>query len=244
MSKRKLVVGNWKMNPENLDDAKRIASAISRSVKNLKTKVVLCPPFVFLGSLSGIRGAQDVFYESSGAFTGEVSPAQLASVGVEYVIVGHSERRALGETNEIVNKKVRAVLENGMTAIVCAGEKVRDHGGEYLHEIKAQITHALKDVNKRYVSNIVIAYEPVWKIGQREAMSPVEIHEMSIYIRKILHDLYASMAEDVKIIYGGSVMADDADRIVGEGNVSGLLVGRESLKPKEFVEIVRLVDSV
>lgn len=248
---KKLVVGNWKMNPLTVGEAKEIAGSVKKVMNSVrKTEVVLCPPFVYLGTLSKFKkgslflGAQNVHNEVSGSFTGEVSFSQVSEFGVDYVIIGHSERRKMGETDEIVNKKVKAVINSKMNAIVCIGESVRDHGGEYFDFIKNQIILALKDVSKKAIENVVIAYEPIWAIGAKEAMSSRDLHEMSIFIRKVLKDLYGPFADDVRILYGGSVDKGNAESLVKEGNVSGLLVGRESLKTKNFIELIKAVDSI
>ncbi len=248
---KKLIVGNWKMNPLSLAEAKSIAVGVKRGMKSVKkTNVVLCPPFVYLPQLSGIPtntlflGAQNAHSEEFGSFTGEVSYSMLNQFKVGFIIVGHSERRKMGETDEMINKKVRAIVANGMTAIICVGESSRDHNGDYLSHIKNQILSALKDVPKKLMNHVVVAYEPIWAIGATEAMTPRDLHEMSIYIRKVLRDLAGPLADDVLILYGGSVDRVNCDSLVREGNVSGLLIGRQSLKPKDFVEIINLIDAI
>lgn len=248
---KKLVVGNWKMNPVSLEEARKIASGVKRSMKNIKrTDVVLCPPFVYLSPLSNISkgslflGAQNAHSETTGPFTGEVGHMELPQFKVKFVIVGHSERRKMGETDEVINKKVQSVVSLGMTAVVCVGEESRDANGDYLDVIKQQIQKALKDVPKKSFGNIVIAYEPIWAIGAKSAMTPIELHEMSIFIKKVLKDTYSIMGEGVRVIYGGSVDRINAESLVKDGNVSGLLVGRQSLEPKDFIEIIKLVDSI
>lgn len=248
---KKLVVGNWKMNPQSVDDAKKLAGTIKKAMAKVrKTNVVLCPPFVYISPLSNVPkgslflGAQNANHEMVGSFTGEVSYSHLYQFGVRYVIVGHSERRKMGETDDLVNKKVKSVVNGGMTAIVCVGESVRDTNGDYLDFIKQQLVSALRDVPKKLTDRVVIAYEPIWAIGARDAMSPVDLHEMSIFIKKILKDSFSIASDSVQILYGGSVDRVNADRLVVEGNVSGLLIGRESLKAGEFVEIIKLIDNL
>ncbi len=248
---KKLVVGNWKMNPTSLEEARKIVSGVKRSMSKIKkTEVVFCPPYIYLAPISSyvknnvFLGAQDANSETAGPFTGEVGHMQLPQFKVKFVIVGHSERRKMGDTDEIVNKKVQSVVSLGMTAIVCIGESERDANGDYLGFIKQQIQKALKDVPKKSFGNIVIAYEPIWAIGAKSAMTPLDLHEMSIYIRKILKDTYSIVGEDVRILYGGSVDRVNAASLVKEGNVSGLLVGRQSLEAKGFSEIISLVDSI
>lgn len=248
---KKLVVGNWKMNPTSLEEAKSIADTVKRSTKNVKkTQVVLCPPFVYLSLLSNIKskvlflGAQDAHPETLGSYTGEVSFAELNQFGVSFVIVGHSERRKMGESEELINKKVKSVVNSGMTVIVCVGESLRDHHGDYFSFIKHQITSALKDVSKKSLDRVVLAYEPIWAIGAKQSMSPEDLLETSIFIKKVLKDMYGAMSEGVRILYGGSVDRANCDRLVRDGNVSGLLIGRESLRAKDFIEIIKLVDLI
>ena len=240
------------MNPLRLEEAKNIAAVVKRVAGTLKkTQVVLCPPYIYMSPLSaGTRtanlflGAQDAFYEPSGSFTGEVSFAQLPQFKVAYVIVGHSERRAAGETDATVNKKVRAVVTEGMTAVLCVGENVRDAHGDYLQTVRGQIVEALRDVSKKSLDDLIIAYEPVWAIGAKEPARPQEINEMTIYIKKVLRDLYGVSADGVRVLYGGAVSVSEVEEIMKEGFVSGLLVGRESLKAKNFVEIIKIADSI
>ena len=248
---KKLVVGNWKMNPQSLEEAKKIATSVKRIMRGVKkTNVVLCPPFVYLSSLtpsvgnSFFLGAQNANYEALGSFTGEVSFAELSQFKVEFVIVGHSERRKMGESDELINKKVRAVVGGGMTAIVCVGEGVRDSNGDFYNFIKQQITSALKDVSKKSLDKVVIAYEPIWAVGAKEAVSPRELCEMSIFIKKVLKDLFGVFSEGVRVIYGGDVDRVNAETLVRDGNVVGLLIGRESLRVKDFIEIIKIIDSL
>ncbi len=248
---KKLIVGNWKMNPTSLEEARKLVGHIKRNMKKArKTDVVVCPPFVYLSPLSKLMkgslylGAQNANSETAGPFTGEVGHMQLPQFGTKYVIVGHSERRKMGEADEVVNKKVQSVVSLGMTAIVCIGETARDSSGEYFDFIKSQIQKALKDIPKKSFNNIVIAYEPVWAIGAKQSMTPMDLHEMSIFIKKVLKDTYSIMGEGVKVLYGGSVDRVNAGSLVKDGNVSGLLIGRQSLEAKDFVEIINMVDSI
>jgi len=248
---KKLIVGNWKMNPIEQEDAKKIVAGVKRTALNLKnSEVVVCPPFVYTSLFSKGKsknfnlGAQNVNPELSGSFTGEVSYSMLYQFGVRFVIVGHSERRKMGESDALVNKKVNAVINSGMTAILCVGESTRDHNGDYLEFIKNQIRDALNDVPKKLMGNIVIAYEPIWAVGATQAMSSMDLHEMSIYIKKVLKDLFGVYSDDTRILYGGSVDLVNAEGLVRDGNVSGLLIGRESLKPAVFSEIVKTVDRI
>lgn len=254
---RILVAGNWKMNPVSRDEAKRIAKVVRTSAFGLtKTDVVMCPPFTYIDSVIPSRsneigergvyyGAQDVFTEIQGSYTGEVSAEMLKDIGCSYVIVGHSERRKMGETNAMVGAKTGAVLRAGMKPIVCVGEDIRDSQGGYLEIVSSQIKASLEAVtDKRLAAKLVIAYEPIWAIGAKEAMTPASVQEMAIFIKKILADLYSQeTAEMVPILYGGAVNARNAHDIVVQGQVDGLLVGRESVNPPGFKELLKAVDA-
>jgi triosephosphate isomerase len=246
---KKLVVGNWKMNPNTLAEAKKIATDLKRNIARVKNvETVVCPPFVYLPALSSsvsdklLLGAQNAFAEPLGAHTGEVSFSQLAQFKVSFVIVGHSERREMGESDEIINKKVLAVVNDGMSAILCVGEKIRDKQGDYFSIIREQIVSDLKNLSKKSLNHLVIAYEPVWAIGARSAMSSRDIHEIFIFVKKVLRDLYGPLGDSVRILYGGSVFVENAGEIIRDGFVQGLLVGRDSLDGKNFAEIVKEVD--
>ncbi|MEI6420566.1 MAG: triose-phosphate isomerase, partial [bacterium] len=190
-------------------------------------------------------GAQDVGSENGGSFTGEVSVKMLKDTGCSYVIVGHSERRKLGETDEVVSQKVYLSSKIGLHTLLCIGENTRDDHGQFWHDLKDQLTITLLKINRPLLKKIVIAYEPVWAIGQSEAMSPAVLHETVIFIRKVLYDLYGrTSADEVKIIYGGSVDTKNAKELVEKGTVDGVLVGRDSLKAKDFVKIVCEVESI
>jgi triosephosphate isomerase len=220
-----------------------------------KTQVVICPPFIYLNNLRKIvgksanlsLGAQNAFWEIEGAFTGEVSPEMIKNYGGSYVILGHSERRALGETDEMVAKKAIACLKTGLKIILCVGEKVRDEQGDYLVFLREEIRNSLNKVQKKFLKNIIIAYEPIWAIGKKdtEAMLPADIHETSIYIKKILFEIYGQeSALAVPVLYGGSVGGKNAGDIIKNGEVDGLLVGHQSLKPESFNEILKSVENL
>jgi triosephosphate isomerase (TIM) len=246
----RLIVGNWKMNPENIEKAKEIFRAIQKTAKDLEnTKVVICPPFVYLSDLEKLNsegivlGAQDMFWEKSGAFTGEISAQMLSGEG--YVILGHSERRELGETDEMVAKKIISAIKAGLHPILCVGEKTRDDHGEYLHFLRNQVINSLGNLPKRYLAKLVIAYEPIWAIGKTEveAMKPTDVHETSLFIKKVIAEIYKEKTiVSVPILYGGSVSHDNAKDLIVLGEVQGLLVGRESLNPKKFSELLKNVD--
>ncbi len=247
-----IVIGNWKMNPETGNLAEKLFTSISKlSAPLKKTEVVIAPPFVFFPKkfkktkkLS--LGSQDAFWGGIGASTGEVSSLQLKKLGVSHVILGHSERRALGESDAMVAKKADAVLKDELTPIICVGEKERDPHGEYLTFLSNQISNSLTGLSKKDVANIIIAYEPLWAIG-KNAMGVIDshgLHQMTIFIQKTLTTLFGrETASGIRIIYGGSVDGASAPELIRQGNVTGFLVGRASLTAKDFGEILKTVDT-
>lgn len=242
---KKLVIGNWKMNPATLDEAKGIASKVRSAASRLDhTEVIACPPFVYIAS-TGSTGAQSVSAQEGGAHTGEVSARMLADLGVEYVIVGHSEERHAGDTDEIVSKKLASVIDAGMTAVVCVGEKLREESGSHFEYIKKQMKASLDGVPSEKAKKIVLAYEPIWAIGAREAMQPDQVCEMAIFVKKIFSDIFGLDAgRKVRVLYGGAVNAGNAAAIMAVGKVDGLLVGRESVNVPGFVELLKEADAI
>ncbi len=249
---RKIIIGNWKMNPLSLKEAEKLFSGVAQSVSSVKkTEVVICPPFLYLEKLKKISrkislGAQDTFREDGGAYTGEISAEMLYNIGVRYVILGHSERRAMGENDSDINKKIKASLSAGLRPILCVGEGVRDESHSYFNLVRTQIEECLSGISKNSISKVIIAYEPVWAISstanRRDATS-ADSREMAIFIRKILSDKFRSEASRMKIIYGGSVNEKDADDFLKNGGVDGLLSGRASLNAKKFAEIVKICEA-
>ena len=253
MKKKTLIVANWKMNPGSAAEARALFNRTKQTGSRLeRMETVICPPFPYLGLFARAAttrvflGAQDVFWANSARATGEVSPEMLKDLGVSYCIVGHSERRALGETDDIVSKKLRAALAEGLTPIVCVGEKERDSGGHYFSTLKSQIAASFSGVTRAQVRDTVIAYEPLWAIGKsaREAAEPRAIREMSIFIRKVLSDLFgAEAAQFPRILYGGSAEEANTASILSEGDVSGLLVGHASLNAEGFGEMLKVANT-
>lgn len=245
----KIVVANWKMNPGTLAEAKKLA-ALSLRTKPKGVKLVLCPPTLFFMSLSANSrnknyqlGVQNIFHETSGAYTGEISAKMASVAGAQFAICGHSERRRLGETDIDVSKKVLAALKEKIIPILCIGEAERDTHGAYLDFLKGQIRNSLSSVSKNLVKKIIIAYEPVWAIGKeaKDALNADTLHQTTILIRKILVDRFGTVGREVKIIYGGSVAPENAREIVQGGEVDGLLVGHQSLNSVSFTKILREV---
>jgi triosephosphate isomerase len=243
-NKKKIFIGNWKMNAFPVADVTKRISAISKAASP-KAEVVICPPHVYLSALikkpaSVSIGAQDVFHEEKGSYTSQVSIDMLKNLGVSHVIIGHSERRKMGETDDMVNKKVLLALKAKITPIICIGETERDEEGNYLGLIKNQIEIALRDVTKNQLRSIVIAYEPVWAIGASQAMNAHDVHQMVLFIKKALLDMYKlKTMSSTPVLYGGSVDPTNAHGILTEGEADGLLVGRQSLEAASFIEIIR-----
>lgn len=246
---KKLVIGNWKMNPSLLKEAEALFKGVIKNQKDFKNlDVAICAPFVYLSSLSKIKsgkvalGAQDAFYEDMGAYTGVVSAKMLTNFKTKYCIVGHSERRAMGEDNEMCNKKIVALLKNGITPILCVGEKERDESHEYLNIVKKQIEESLRGISKNSFTKIVIAYEPVWAIGSNAVreVETSECQEMILYIKKVIANISSpSIAHSVRVIYGGSVHPQNSLELISSGGADGFLVGRDSLDLKKFVTIIK-----
>ncbi len=254
MAKRKkLIIANWKMNPRTLREARTLFSSIKKTGSKLRNiQTVVCSPYPYLTDLqrfvSGHRvvlGAQNVFSELEGAYTGEVSILNLKSVGVKYVILGHSERRKAGETNEDVSAKVKISLKADVNIIVCVGEETRDEQAEYLHYLRTEIKESLCGMPSSSAKKLIIAYEPIWAIGKNasKADTPTEAHETILFLRKMLVEIFnKKIAMNVPIIYGGSVNSKNADSFIKENGIDGLLVGRASLDGLSFSKILKKAD--
>ena len=259
---KKLIIANWKMNPQTPRQALRLAGAVARGIRGVKNvEVVLAPPFVFLPILShlspfmsrfsakggsaygGKLAAQDIFYEKAGAFTGEISAPQLKTLGVKYVIIGHSERRALGETNEMTGKKILVALALNIKPVLCVGEKEKDADEVFPRIIREELREGLKNIKKSLLKNLIIAYEPIWAISgfrSSRADTPQNVYEMSILIKRELYRMLGkNVASLIPILYGGSVDDKNAADFIKGGAVDGLLVGGASLNVKKFVRIVK-----
>lgn len=242
------------MNPKTLKEAKtqfleiKKAAAASNNVD-----AGIAAPYVFLPELGKNAGAalfsaaQNIAAEKEGPFTGEVSADMLLGCKVKYAIIGHSERRALGESNDLIRRKIQVALRAKIVPVLCVGELERDSGMWYLGAVKTQIEESLAGLPKAAVKNVVIAYEPVWAIsstaGHKDA-TPHDFEEMRIYIQKVLVDLYGPAAGEAVILYGGSVDEKNAASFVKEGGADGLLVGRASLNPKKFAKILSSVNAI
>lgn len=243
---KKLIVANWKMNPSTYKEAEDLISEILKGVKSAKATIVICPPFTWLTDFSHknkskiLFGAQDVFYKDQGAFTGEISPKMLKSSLVDYVIVGHSERRKyFHEANEVINKKLRAVLEAKLTPIFCVGEQ---EVHEKSHVLEQQLTEGLKGISSKQVKSMVITYEPLFAISTSggQVVSVEDTISSVLLIKSIISKLYnRDTADSVRVIYGGSVTIKNSASYLKESVISGVLVGGASLNAQEFIDIVK-----
>jgi triosephosphate isomerase len=244
-----IMAGNWKMH-KTVSEAVDFVTRLQEALGDWKeTEAVVAPPFVALAPvaerLNGTKialAAQDCFWEKKGAFTGEVSPPMLRDVGCQYVIIGHSERRAyFGETDETVNKKVKAVLSYELHPIICVGESLQEReGGDTFKIVERQMKEGLKGLDAAAVQVIVIAYEPIWAIGTGKTATPQQAQEVHAFIRGLLSAIFSpDEAEKVRIQYGGSVKPDNVDELMAQPDIDGALVGGASLEVDSFARIVR-----
>ncbi|WP_295982644.1 triose-phosphate isomerase [uncultured Algibacter sp.] len=248
--RKNIVAGNWKMN-NDLAASKKLANQVAKLVKKNKvkgTKVIIAPTFVNLERVAKATkkskvkvAAQNMHFAESGAFTGEISPKMLKSIGVKTVILGHSERREyFGEDDALLAKKVDAALENKMDVIFCFGEVLEDRkSGKQEHVVESQIKNALFHLEAKAFDNIVLAYEPVWAIGTGETASPEQAQDMHAFIRKTVANKYGDeVANEVSILYGGSCKPGNAQEIFSKPDVDGGLIGGAALNAEDFLAIV------
>lgn len=245
--RKPIIAGNWKMNKTGKEAAQLVLELIDK-VKDAKCEVVLCPPFTSLPQVvtlvenTNIKvGAQNMYYEESGAFTGEVSPLMLKELGVEYVIIGHSERRQyFKEDDELINKKINACFTYGLIPILCVGETLQQReNGETFELIRMQLQKDLKDISKENVKKMVIAYEPIWAIGTGKTATAQDANEVIKFIRENIKEMYGDeTAQSIRIQYGGSVKASTIKEQMAQSDIDGALVGGASLKADEFAAIV------
>lgn len=254
MKKRNLVVANWKMNPTNLAEAKKIFNATRNFAKKFKNlDVIVCSPFVYIEPLSKLSrpknlflGSQNLFSEDKGAFTGEISALMLKNLGVKFSLVAHSERRAMGESDLLINKKLNTAFLNGIIPILCIGERERDREGLYLETIKSQIKNSLLEIPKKNLLGLCVAYEPVWAIGKsyKEAMNPTDVHETTLFIKKVAGELFGQdIGSSFRVLYGAAVEPENSKQMIEHGNVEGFLVGHASLEPVAFGKILEAVNA-
>ncbi len=245
--RRVLIAGNWKMNTSSATAIELAKSIVAGADAVDDVDLLVCPPSVYLAAVgealtdSAVKlGAQNVYHEGNGAFTGEVSPEMLTDVGAKYVILGHSERRTLmGETDDIVNKKTHAALAQGLVPIVCVGELLEERAANKTAEvIRTQMTGSLADVPGPKMAGVVVAYEPVWAIGTGKVATPEQAEEVHADLRGLLTELYSeAIANQVRILYGGSMKPGNAAELLSQPNVDGGLIGGASLKADDFLAI-------
>jgi triosephosphate isomerase len=249
---KSLLVANWKMNPPTFKEAKKLFEATKKAADTAKSvSIVVAPPAIYVrelrASYRGKRiafGVQNAHFEAKGSYTGEISMAEAKDAGAAYVIIGHAERRAMGETNDDTRQKVAAAIARSLLPILCVGEVVRKQEGEHFDFIKEQLKAGFADVLVAKIPRIVIAYEPVWAIGAEAAMNPRDMHEMAIFIRKTIVGLYGEKGMGVKILYGGSVDETNASDMLTNGDIAGLLVGRASADPEKLTTLVRAIKNL
>ena len=243
-----IIVGNWKANVESVEKAKRLFATSRRIASQKKHQIVLAPSAPHLGLLSvGNRSkvafaAQDISATLGGAETGETTAAVVAGVGATYVIIGHSERRAQGETDALLLQKVQHTLAHGLTPILCVGERERDADAAYLQILRAQVSAIFGPLSQKERMQIVVAYEPVWAIGHHasEGITPADLHEMVLYIRKILSDfLPGKGSSKTLVLYGGAVEVSNARILSASSNIDGFLVGHISSEPTSFTGLAK-----
>jgi len=247
--RKPIIAGNWKLNKTS-HEAIILVSELKRDLVDIEgVDIVLCPPFTALADVGDsltdtniALGAQNIFWEDAGAFTGEISGAMLKDLGVAYVIIGHSERRQyFHETNETVNKRLRAVLKYGMTPIVCVGENLAQREADKTFDvIKDHCEGSLSGLTAEEIKNIVMAYEPVWAIGTGKTATPEQAQEVHVFIRRLLAKMFnEDAANSVRIQYGGSVTPDNVVSLMAKADIDGALVGGASLKAPSFAAIVK-----
>ena len=246
------------MNPPTLKDARRLFDKVKKGIRRTRNvEVVICPSFVHIYEVrlrkiftksDFVRlklGAQNAFWQEGGPYTGEVSPTMLKELGITHVIIGHSERKKwLGETDEMINKKVKTALKHGLIPILCVGEWEREVANEIPHIVEEQVRAALKGIKKGDFKNGIVAYEPVWAIGTGKAETPDNATRAALYIRRIVKSVLGSKTADkIRVIYGGSVNSQNAASFIAKDirGMEGMLVGGASLHADEFVKIVRAV---
>lgn len=251
MPRRKLIAGNWKMNNNN-EEASKLVTELIDITKNIKDRdIMIAPSFTCLSDVkknlkgSNIKlGAQNMYFESNGAFTGQISADMLLSVGCEYVILGHSEcRHIFGENDELINKKVKRALEKKLIPVLCIGEKLEEREKGITEEVvRNQTTKALTGISETDASRVVIAYEPVWAIGTGKTATPEDADAVHKTVRETLKKLYSDkLAENMIILYGGSVNEKNADDLLNMPNIDGALVGGAALVAEKFIRIINYV---
>lgn len=242
-----LLIANWKMHKTCAETKSFVDELLQHNPRIVDREVVVCPPFTALAEASkGLKppiqlGAQNVFWENQGAFTGEISPAMLKEIGCTYVLIAHSERRQyFGETNQTANRKVLATLAHGLRPILCIGETLKEkEKGQTNAVLLTQIHEGLKNVTAKNSGPLVIAYEPVWAIGTGKSDSPAQSNATILFIRNAIQEIIGKhRAEQIRILYGGSVNPENIGRFMAQPEIDGALVGGASLNPESFARII------
>lgn len=246
--RKPIIAGNWKMN-KTIAEGVEFINEVKTQVEATDVEVLVCAPATMLKDLviaakgSNVKiGAQNMHYEESGAFTGEIAPAMLKEIDVDYVVIGHSERRQyFNETNETCNLKVLKALEVGIAPILCCGETLEQReAGETKDFVKSQIVEGFKNIPADKVADIVIAYEPIWAIGTGKTATSEEANDVVAYVREVIKGLYSDAeSEEVRIQYGGSVKPANVEEIMNQSDIDGALVGGASLQADSFVQLVK-----
>jgi triosephosphate isomerase len=254
MAQKKLVIGNMKMNPVSLAEFERYLDALEKENKGRnfeRAEIVICPPVIFLQKLIDrkfkniVAGVQDVFWEYQGAYTGEISSGMVKAMGASYAIVGHSERRIyFGESEEITNLKLKAILKSGLNAILCVGESEDERKrNQTAPVLKKQLKGSLSGVGSGKLEFVNIVYEPIWAVGSDNLPTSDEILEAKLIIKKALLEMYnLKRIEKIRLLYGGSVKSFSVNQICLDPAMDGVLVGRESLAPYEFMNISKIIN--
>lgn len=245
--RKPIIAGNWKMN-NTPSDTKVFISSLKQKELSEDVEKIIATPFTSLYLANELLndtdiklGAQNMYFEDRGAFTGEVSGQMLKDLNVSYVIIGHSERREIfNESDELLNKKVKAAISEELSPILCCGETIEEREAQkHQEKIKNQITKDLDGISEKDLDKLVIAYEPIWAIGTGKTASPEDAEEMCKYIREILEELYSKdLADNIRILYGGSVKPENVKEIMAKENIDGALVGGASLKVDSFTSLI------
>lgn len=249
MARKLFFAGNWKMNTTAQSGVELVKGLVEQVGSLDSVDMAVCPPFVYVGAIAEAAagsniavGAQNMYFEDKGAFTGEISAAMLKDVGCKYVILGHSERRhVLGESDEMINRKVAKALSDGLEVILCVGELLEERKADKTMDVVSrQVKIGFEGISREDASRVTIAYEPVWAIGTGETATPDQAQEVHAMIRNLVKDLYdADLADAMRIQYGGSVKPDNAAELMGQADVDGALVGGAALKVEDFVAIIK-----
>jgi len=253
--RKKILAANWKMNLTHLEAESYMHTFLGEIGEVDDVEIVMIPPFTSIPMLAQISekapfiriGAQNMYWERSGAYTGEISATMLRVLFVKYVVIGHSERRMLfGETDETVNRKVHSALEAGLRPIVCVGESTIERDNDEIETVlRRQLELGLKDLSVKDAAEIVIAYEPIWAIGTGRTATPVQAEEAHRFIRSVLGKMFGTgAAERVRIQYGGSVKPENAQELMRQSDIDGALIGGASLDPHGFAKIIRHAEAV